>query len=350
VLPAPEFIIGNRTAYFRKAIKTPDFSSERVLARDAFQFAELWLARECPKALPFWDQAKSYYSASKHLPAQSSPLTSYYCFLNAAKSLLTVKGVDFSDYHGVSGKFDPLSKRLLHNEIVEFKGGGIIPAVSKLLGEEETSDSHSLKEILSQLPFIHRAYRYTFRTQPELFIPLRNVVYRKGSDGYIWITARIEGRFADGRSLKYIPNHFEVDEGYTTECVIRTKKRIKWFGRSTTKADQQLAHDRLNRYHQRLRQHLVYISASPDLWYIKRNMAGAANIRRYSLTLIMAAMHRLSELSRYDPEGLSKYLKGKENWLLTEFIELAPIQFIDELVCEMTSLEFGTPGVRPKAI
>ena len=55
------------------------------------------------------------------------------------------------------------------------------------------------------------------------------------------------------------------------------------------------------------------------------------------------------ELSRYDPAGLARYLEGKENWLLTEFIELAPMQFIDELVCEMTSLEFGTPGIRPRS-
>ena len=90
-MPAPELRIGNRVAYFRKAICTPDFGSERVLARDAFQFAELWLKRECPDALPFWDQARSYYVASRTLPAQSSPLTSYFCFLNAAKSLLTAK-------------------------------------------------------------------------------------------------------------------------------------------------------------------------------------------------------------------------------------------------------------------
>jgi len=105
----------------------------------------------------------------------------------------------------------------------------------------------------------------------------------------------------------------------------------------------------LSTYHRKLRQHIVYISAPPDLWYIKRQMAGATSLRRYTLTLIMAAMHRLSELSRYDPAGLMRYLEGKENWLLTEFIELAPAQFIDELVCEMTSLEFGSPGIRPKS-
>jgi YaaC-like Protein len=348
-MPSPELRISNRTAYFRKAIRTPDFSSERVLARDAFQFAGLWLKRECPKALPFWEQAQSYYAASKSLPTQSSPLTSYYCFLNAAKALLTVKGVDFSDYHGISGAFDPLAKRALRNEKVAFKGGGILPALSRLLEEEEETDEHTLTDILSNLPFIHRAFRYTFRSHPELFIPLRGIVYRKGDDDYVWITAKIEGRFADGRSLWTLPSQFEVDTGYANECVIRTRRKIRWFGRRSSKEQRAQAVARLSTYHRKLRQHIVYISALPDLWYIKRQMTGATSLRRYTLTLIMAAMHRLSELSRYDPAGLKRYLEGKENWLLTEFIELAPAQFIDELVCEMTSLEFGSPGIRPKS-
>ena len=234
--------------------------------------------------------------------------------------------------------------------MIAFKGGGILPALSSLLREDEKQDEHSLTDILSQLPFIHRAYRYTFRSQPELFIPLRNIIYRKDDHNYIWVDAKIEGRFADGRSLQTLPNEFEVDAGYTDSCVIRTKKKVKWVGRSASKIERQLAFSRLANYHHKQRQHLVYISSSPDLWYLKRQMAGAAHIRRYSMTLIMAAMHRLSELSRYDPEGLAKYLAGKENWLLTEFIELAPMHFIDELVCEMTSLEFGTPGIRPRSI
>ena len=39
-------------------------------------------------------------------------------------------------------------------------------------------------------------------------------------------------------------------------------------------------------------------------------------------------------------------LEGQADWLLTEFIQLAPAQFVDELVCEMTSLEVHLPGVR----
>lgn len=85
-----------------------------------------------------------------------------------------------------------------------------------------------------------------------------------------------------------------------------------------------------------------------ELW-LKRECREALPYWDHTLTLIMAAMHRLSELSRYDPRGLMSYLDGKENWLLTEFIELAPAQFMDELVCEMTSLEFGIPGIRPRS-
>ena len=99
-----------------------------------------------------------------------------------------------------------------------------------------------------------------------------------------------------------------------------------------------------------MRRHFVFISASPDLWYLKREMAGAKRLPRVSMTLVLAAMHRLSELSRYDPKGLMSYLEGKENWLLTEFIELAPAQIIDEIVCEMTSLEFALPGVGPNLL
>ena len=348
-MSAPELRIGNRAAYFRKAIRTPDCKSERVLARDAYEFAELWLKRQCPEALPYWNQAYAYYKATRHLPVQSAPLTSYYCFLNAVKALLIVKDVQFSDSHGVSGQFEA-SKRALRNEMISFHGGGVIAALSKYLEEDETESDHSLRDVLSNLPFIHRAYRYTFRSHPEMFIPVRNVVYRKHPQSdYVWVTATIEGRFADARSMRTLPSMFELDRGYSEQCVIRTKKRIKWFGRGASPLEKEAAFKRLENHHRKSRQHLVYISAFPDLWYLKRNVANTKRLERYGLTLIIAEMHRLSELSRYDPKGLMSYLDGRENWLLTEFIELAPTQFIDELVCEMTSLEFALPGIRPRA-
>lgn len=346
-MTASELRVANRTYYFRKAVSAPQFESERVLARDAFQFGLLWLRRHCKEAVPYWEQARSYFVASTGMSAEASPLTSYYCFLNAAKALLIVKGQSFSDAHGVSGEFEA-SKRSLINEVINFKGSGVVAALSSYLGESDSANTHTLKDILANLPFIHRAFRHTYTSHREMFIPLRSVVYRKHpKEDRVWLSAHIDGRFADARTIRTFPGGIEKDNGFTGAFVIRTKKRVEWFSRGASAEVRREGISALQRFHKRWRRRFVYISSSPVLWYLKRDITGAVSIDRYNMTLIIAAMHRLSELSRYDPSGLRWYLEKKENWLLTEFIELAPTQFIDELVCEMTDLEFAIPGVRP---
>jgi hypothetical protein len=57
-------------------------------------------------------------------------------------------------------------------------------------------------------------------------------------------------------------------------------------------------------------------------------------------------MHRLSELSRYDPLSLRVHLDRQHNWLLSEFISVAPRQFIDEIASEITGCDFMVPGIR----
>lgn len=346
-MASTELKIANRTAYFRKAITKPNFSSESVLTRDSFEFVELWLTRNSPAALPYWRQSKAYFDASSHLPVVSAPLTSYYCFLNATKALLIVKGVSFTDNHGVTGRRAPTAKRIISNEEIEIKGGGVLAALSSYLGETHLEKEFTVAEALGNLTFIHRAFRHTFRSKPELFIPLRNPLYRKHpTEPYIWFSAEIRGKFSDARALRTLPGDFEVDEGLQG-CVIRSKKRSKWYRRGASKGEKDAAMARLWALHRRLRRQISFISAPLDLWYLKRAVAGAQVIPRSSLVIMFATMHRLSELSRYDPAGLGQYLTGPANWLLSEFIRLSPSQFVDEIACEMTSLEMRLPGVRP---
>ena len=67
---------------------------------------------------------------------------------------------------------------------------------------------------------------------------------------------------------------------------------------------------------------------------------------RYSLTLIFAVMHWMSELVRYNPQKFEKLMESKQNWLLHEFIEKALYQFVDEISCEITHQEIMTTGYR----
>lgn len=248
-MPARELQIKNRSCYFRKSISKPEFGTERVLARDAFDYALLWLKRNKKEAVPYWEQARTYYNASKQLPPDASPLTLYYCYLNAIKALLVVKGQQFADRHGVGGRFEA-SKRALANEIISFQSSGIVAALSSYLDEDTHDNSSNLKDILSNLPFIHRAFRHTFTSHPEMFIPIRNVVYRKHpSDDYVWLTADIEGRFADGRTLTTLPPGLESDSGYKDRCVIRTKRRVKWYPYKCERSEKDSALARLQNFH-----------------------------------------------------------------------------------------------------
>lgn len=58
-------------------------------------------------------------------------------------------------------------------------------------------------------------------------------------------------------------------------------------------------------------------------------------------------MHRLSEICRYRPLQLEKFLAGQRNWLLSEFVTMAPDQFIDGIAAELTGHQFMPPNVRP---
>jgi len=99
--------------------------------------------------------------------------------------------------------------------------------------------------------------------------------------------------------------------------------------------------------HKAIRCDLFYINATESLWYIKLQTTGPKRLGRQTPTLILAAMHRLSELSRYHPPKLAALLAGHQNWLITEFMEMSPVQFIDEVAAEITGHQFLYPNVRP---
>jgi hypothetical protein len=100
-------------------------------------------------------------------------------------------------------------------------------------------------------------------------------------------------------------------------------------------------------FQRQLRPDLQYLNGAQTLWYAKANVTGPKRLQRSPLTLTLAAMHRLSELCRYRPMELSAFFGGPKNWLLSEFIQMAPLQFFDEISAEITGHQFMTPNVRP---
>ena len=318
----------------------PLFKGKTVLVTDTWEYVDLWLNRaNKSEARFYWQQSRSFYEATKLLPLTSAPLTAYYCFLNATKALLLAKSAPFSDEHGVTG-FEIGNRTSLSNEKVKFKTGGILKSLSEYLGEGSGESIHTLYDLLHNLVYIHRAFDLTFSTAKELFIPIHQpMIVRSQSTHEAWFVAELRDKYKTKNTLNMLPNIFERELGDTNRYCFRRKQRFDW---RPSDRDQSLV--RYNTYHNVLRKHLFYIYGPQRLWYIKRSGNIASLMERGSLTITFAAMHRLSELSRYRPDLLAKHFECQHNWLLSEFIQTAPLQFIDEISSEMTGMEFLIPG------
>ena len=331
--------IAGKPVQLHGSLISSNFRESRVLCSDPWEFVSLWLKRDHQKqALFYWEQAYQFFNASKALPELSSPLTSYYCFLNATKALLSAKNVEFKEIHGVGGR-SVGNVKSLDNEIVDFQGGGILPALCKYLGEPDNAGKNfTIKDIFWQIPFIHRAFCLSFKGATELFIPLLNQCFmRKDGSKEAWFQAEIDKRYLNAHTKKVIQPGFQLfDNNGANE--IRRKRRFKWSSR-----DIENSIEEFKRYHKQIRRRIIPIYSSDNRWYLKKSVSGHDKINNSQLVLIFAAMHRLSELSRYDPIAFSGHFNVNHNWLLAEFIKGSPGQFVYGMASEITGFQFIKP-------
>ncbi|WP_081884734.1 MULTISPECIES: YaaC family protein [unclassified Pseudomonas] len=340
--------VGGREISPHKCVQSPNFDSRTVLTRSPWQFVELWLRRENKKeALFYWRQASEFGRAAVGLPTQSAPLLHYYSFMNATKALLSAKGIAFDPHHGVRAHNmrGASSKISIANEGIRILSKGIVPALSSYYGELETSNTHSLQDLLFNLPHIHRTYCLTYPNQTEMFVPITTprFVYDPVSRE-VKVHAQISKNFQTTQVVKRIATVFTLDPSAPRGSYEITSVANRPFLRPQKPTAADILN--LQSLQEEIRKSVLYINGSEALWYIKSTVAGANILRRMPTTITLAAMHRLSELCRYKPVEFNSFLGGQKNWLISEFIQQSPEQFIDEIASEMTGHQILAPNIR----
>lgn len=266
--------IEQKELILRKAIIKPQFNRKTVLTDSHWHFIELLLRSSkkdnCQEALNYWNQAKNFYQATLNLDLVSKPLTTYYCFLNATKALLTFKQIDFDKKHGISGESQDGQVKL-QNELIKLHKKGVLAGLCEYLDEpiiinqinkpllknsvmrtlkndifrqnkryikegleqtffdklehylntrnktEAQPEIYTLKDILYNLEFVHRAYKLTFPRSSELFIPVikPRFVFDKNTNK-AWLELQLEKEYSNKRVLNLM-DEFEIDEYYQTD-------------------------------------------------------------------------------------------------------------------------------------
>jgi hypothetical protein len=340
--------VNGRDLVPHKATYAAVLGSRTVLTTSPWEFVALWLKRNHKNAaLFYWQQAQTFSQAAVNMPIESAPLLHYYGFMNATKALLSAKAVAFDEHHGIRAhNIRGASRKLaLSNEGVRMLQRGVAPAFSQYLGETEVSTVHSLEELLFNLPCVHRTYCLTYASQQDLFIPLTDCRYLyDAATGHAYFAASLSKDHAGAKFVRRLPASLIADMTVEGGRGVRSRDSVQLAG-PTARAPADIA--ALASLHRHLRQDVNYIAGAQTLWYAKAVVRGPKRLARSPLTMTLLAMHRLSEICRYKPMELASFLAGQKNWLLTEFIRMAPPQFVDELAAELTGLQFMAPNVRP---
>jgi hypothetical protein len=281
-MPFSPLVYDRRSLRLHKCMVGPDFKSRTVLVEDQWAYCEMWLRRHrMDEALFFWRQAEEFYRACQDLPKTYSPLTKYYAALNAAKAFLISKNVTLDPYHGVTGE-NLGGKTSLTREQVRVKGSGVLPELCRFLGESVAGEIYNLKDILYNLPYIHRAYTISFKSQPELFVPIAEPIFvRKDGSSESWLCFEIkDARFQTLAVMNTLPD-YERDAGVAGRFIVRRKKRFQWKDTDSETVNLQ----RFLAYYRKVRKTTCYIKGTSRLWYVKRSVSTGGLIERSSLTL-----------------------------------------------------------------
>ena len=334
-----DLLFRQKSVLLHKAHRDPNVGAPSILVSDPWAYVEMFLRRQgSTRQLAFWRQSQAFFRAADAMPNEAAPLPLYYSMLNAVKALLLYRNVAFADEHGVAGA-PPPGRVSLAGERATLYPSGVLAGLWRVLGGHPAQQQLTLSQLLHNLVFIHRAYTLTYSTAAEVFVPIVDPRYRRRSgSAEAWLEFSLRNREDLAGVLRRCTD-VERATADPKSLALRLRQRFEWARRGAPPA----AVQRLRNYHNARRGLFRCIHGAGRLWYLVVPTRNTLTIPEPVLTF--AAMHRLSELSRYQPDVMSKHLSAQHNWILSEFIERAGNQFITQIASEITGSDFLPAGI-----
>ena len=374
------FQFKGKSLRMNKAYSIQNYQSNTILTDDTFTYIDFFFSSHT-KAMKYrdpalkarhgdasqyhysfyWKQAMAFYNAAQTLPIESSPLASYYSMLNAVKALIAYREKYVDDFindfsaHGLAEEKTMTGDSLEHIGVKRYDFG-VFVHFGKMLEPDFATEwpkntAWTLKKLLSNLAYLHRAFITTYTTPrrkiPEQFLPVaagKAPVYRKANDGNLYLTVEVEkSHFSP--SLVTIPS--SALAAIAPEFVLEKNDGFILRSANGAKRNSDSISKELKELNTLLRKKFQYIKSERRLWYLRERIPASTNFINVSSMLIeMAAMHRFSEIVRYKPERLARLMSSNENWLIHEFLTLTLNQFIDEIAAEITGQDIMCTGVK----
>ena len=264
------------------------------------------------------EQAKHFYITAEESPVKSQPLLYYYSFLNLSKIIINLSckhGPRKLYMHGMTEKHN---HKFAHSTITKQKQKmQIVQVAHELISifdpNISTGDTViNVRELMNHCVGVHRAYSEIYN-QSEVFYRLRSQkLYKNGRE--LVFKAELQCSASDLSSLT-ARGYAITQEG---ESIYYTEK-FAMLKHSPTRKDYAALSSAIQS-----KGIWYFIGSSGYTMYLSNSATG-----RYSQeSIIYMAMFYLGSITRYHPYMFDEIFSDKEQWLMSEFLNTQPKQFL----------------------
>lgn len=301
------------------------------------------------RAIAFLEQSEGFYRAASGPGIASKPLLYYYSYLNLAKAFLTACHNLPLEHcmHGLKEPDDNIRKRLTitSQEVkVNDSGGGRRTQVYREFVKEcgftvpPRPRPIKLVDLLEQVVGIHRTVSHTLNRK-QRFFPIDHIGFEHNrSRREVWVALRI--RRTNLGSSNDTPNEirngmaaFEEVTSPDGEYRRYESRAVNTYGRSPKETLKPLVK-----------------KVKKDIWSLLgpggyRFFIGSIppDKRLAQVASNYQAMFYFGSITRYRPDDFLKLVDGKHGWLVQEFINTQPLQFIYLLGSGLLKTEMVVP-------
>lgn len=329
--------------------------------REPWSYLRFWIRDNYPQssradALELAEQAERFYRIAAQASSETSPLLWYYCFLNLSKALLlktptvyTLSEVEHAT-HGIAEPADNSNGYVTLNKqkvtVYGVRKSGktpklqVFPALCEALGTPikfpagAGSVDLSIKSLLSHTVSVHRAFSTAYAA-PLRFCKVDVAAMERraatGKSGDMWHRLRLASQdvkaagaavksFALANALRSVAPAQSAHHDYETS--------LQKF--SNTNFLKHLAEQRAEL------KKVVHPLILPQGY--RYYLFPEQNVLRQPAS-IYAVIFYLGSIVRYKPHRFSSLIGNKYHWLIEEFLQVAPKQFVGLVINEITDCE-----------
>jgi hypothetical protein len=266
------------------------------------------------------EQAKHFYGAAEASPVKSQPLLYYYSFLNFAKILINLRsgyGPRRIYMHGMKDDSQHNHRFAQSTIIKQRQKVNIVQVAHELVSTFDpqiaTGDVPlNVRELLNHCVGVHRAYSEIYK-QAEVFFRVENAkLYKNGKE----LIFKVEVRCSATDVPSLTGHGYTITQEDSTYYYTENITMPGYVPRRKDYADLSAA----------IRQKGVwyFLGNSGHTMYLSNSATG-----RYSQeSIIYMVMFYLGSITRYHPYLFDEIFSDKEQWLVSEFLNTQPKQFL----------------------